>query len=181
MEQCGFSTENTESRVTESTESVSPSPVSGVSGWCSLDTHSSPTSVEPVSLQSMNILRKDLGDKLNRLLLLKSEMATADGSDIVYANSNQSGQDSSEVKSKFEDRLEFRRGSDLPPPLPIKAPTLTLPKKPNIVITTPGSPGVTGSPRTGSPRSPGQSPRIERKYGWDSRDTSFKTATSKGS
>ena len=185
MEQCGFSTESTESGVTESTESVSPSPVSGVSGWSSLDTHSSPTSVEPVSLQSMNILRKDLGDKLNRLLLLKSEMATADGLDIVYANSNQSGQDSSEVKSKFENRFEFRRGSDLPPPLPLKAPTLTLPKKPNIIVATgsPGSPRVTGSPRaTGSPRSPGsQSPRIGIKYGWDSQDTSFETATSKGS
>ena len=178
-------------RVTESTESVSPSPVSGVSGWCSLDTHSGytwthtlDTSVAPDSLQSMNILRKDLGDKLNRLLLIRSEMASANvSSDIVYAN--QSGQDSSERTSNFEDRFEFRRGSDIPPPppLPIKAPTLTLtlPKKPNI-ITTPGSPRVTGSPRaTGSPKSPGQSPRIGRKYGWDSQDTSFETATSKES
>ena len=164
MEQCGFSTESTESGVTESTESVSPSPVSGVSGWYSWETHSGytwthtlDTSVAPDSPQSMNILRKDLGDKLNRLLLIRSEMASANvSSDIVYAN--QSGQDSSEVTSNFEDRFEFRRGSDIPPPppppLPIKAPTLTLPKKPNIIITTPGSPRLTGSPRTGSPRSP---------------------------
>ena len=80
MEQCGISTESgvtesTESGVTENTESVSPSPVSGVSGWCSLDTHSgytSPTSVAPVCLQSMNILRRDLCNKLKRLLLHKS-------------------------------------------------------------------------------------------------------------
>ena len=193
MEHCGISTksgvtESTESGVTESRESSSPSPLSGVSGWCSWEphsgytlTHTLDTSVAPDSSQSMNILRKDLGDKLNRLLLIRSEMASANvSSDIVYAN--QSGQDSSEVTSNFEDRFEFRRGSDLPPPLPIKAPTLTLPKKPNIIITTPGSPRVTGSPRaTGSPRSPGQSPRIGRKYGWDSQDTSFETATSKES
>ena len=184
MEHCGISTE---SGVTESRESSSPSPVSGVSGWCSWEphsgytlTHTLDTSVAPDSPQSMNILRKDLGDKLNRLLLIRSEMASANvSSDIVYAN--QSGQDSSEVTSNFEYRFEFRRGSDLPPPLPIKAPTLTLPKKPNI-ITTPGSPRVTGSPRaTGSPKYPGQSPRIGSKYGWDSQDTSFETATSKES
>ena len=97
MEQCGISTE---SGVTESTENVSP--VSGVSGWCSLDTHSgytSPTSVAPVCLQSMNIIRRDLGDKLNRLLLYKREMATADESSdykihiTVENNTVETGQD----------------------------------------------------------------------------------------
>ena len=126
MEQCGISTEGG-----ESTESVSP--VSGVSGWCSLDTHSgyiSPTSVAPVCLQSMNIIRRDLGDRLNKLLLYKSEMATADeSSDIVYANSTPSGPESIEVKTKFEDRFQFRRGSDLPPPLPPHSPNpITLPR-----------------------------------------------------
>ena len=199
MEQCGLSTAGTESGVTESTgsgvtksrESSSPSPVSGVSGWCSWEphsgytlTHTLDTSVAPNSTQSMSILRTNLSEKLNRLLLIRSEMACAKvDSDIVYAN--HSGQDSSEVthSSNFEDRFAFHRSNELPPPLPLKSPTLTLPKKPNIVITTPGSPGVAGSPRTGSPRSPGQSPRIERKYKWDnhSRDTSFETATSKGS
>ena len=87
MEQCGLSIQDTESGVTESRESSIPSPGSGVSGWCSLDTHSSPTSVEPVSIQSMNILKRDLGEKLNRLLLIRSEMASANvSSDIVYAN-----------------------------------------------------------------------------------------------
>ena len=122
----------------------------------------------------MNIIKNDLGERLNKLLLYKSEMATADeSSDIVYANSTQGGQESIEVKSKFEDRFQFGHGSDLPPPLPPHAPNpITLPriggKKPNIIVA------------TGSPRSPGsQSPRIGVKYQWESQDTSFETQTSK--
>ena len=170
MDQCGLSIQN----ITESRDSSIPSPGSGVSGWCSLDTHSSPTSVEPVNTHSMSILKKDLGEKLNKLLLIR-EMASANvESEVVYANQN--GQDSCEVTSNFEDRFAFKHSSELPPPLPLKSPTLTLPKKPQIVITTPGS------QRTGSPRSAGQSPQIERKYVWDSRNDSFETATtSKGS
>ena len=186
MEHCGISTE---SGVSESRESSSPS-VSGVSGWCSWGhsgytclTHTLDTTEAPDRTQSMNILTKDLrdilnmllhieSDILNRLLLVRNMASAHVNADVVYAN--QSGQDSSEG-------FEFRSGNDLPPPppppLPIKAPTLTLtlPKR-TPIITTPGSPRATESPKY-----PGQSPRIGTKYNWDRQDTSFDTATSKES
>ena len=107
-------------------------------------------------------------------------MATASeskSSDILYANTNTSSTDSMEVQTKFEDRYHFRRGSDLPPPLPPHTSNpVTLPRilgtKPKILVS-PGSPG--------SPSSPGStgSPRVGVKYHWESQDTSFDTATSK--
>ena len=94
-----------------STESnVSPesgvSPESDVSpiSECSLDIDSisiSPTStVSPVCLHSMSIIKRDLRDRLNRLTLYTPvAMATAcesKSSDILYANTASSGPDSME-------------------------------------------------------------------------------------
>ena len=123
----------------------------------------------------MSILKQGLGEKLNKLLLVK-EMATAKVEpEVVYANQN--GQVSCEITSNFEDRFAFKHSSELPPPIPLKSPTLTLPRNPQIVLPTPGS------PRKGSPvTTAGQSPLIERKYVFNGGNDSFESATtSKGS
>ena len=95
-------------------------------------------------------------------------MATAidpKSAEMVYANSGIT--DTMEAQNKFEDRFQFRRSSDLPPPLPPHTNTskdqITLPRvgtKPKDSL---GSPG---------------SPRVGVKYHWESKDTSFDTIES---
>ena len=170
MDPCGLSIQN----ITESRASTIPNPGNGVSGWSSVGTHYSPSSVEPVTTHSMSILKQELGEKLNHLLLIREMAAANVEPEVVYANQN--GQVSCDITSNFENRFAFKHSDELPPPIPVKSPTLTLPRNPQIVLTTPGS------PRKGSPKSAGQSPLIERKYVIDSRNDSFETATtSKGS
>ena len=97
-------------------------------------------------------------------------MATAidpKSADMVYANT--SGiTDTMEAQNKFEDRFNFRRSSDLPPPLPPHTNTskdqITLPRV-----------GTKPKDSLGSPRSP----RVGVKgYHWESKDTSFDTIES---
>ena len=106
MDPCGLSIQN----ITESRDSSIPSPGNGVSGWSSLGAHSSPSSVEPVTTHSMSILKKELGEKLNHLLLIREMAAANVEPEVVYANQN--GQDSCEVTSNFEDRFAFKHSSE---------------------------------------------------------------------
>ena len=171
MNNCGLSIQNiTEQR--QSRHSPIPNPGYEVSEWSSLGAHTSPSSVESITTHSMSILKKELGEKINKILLIR-EIATANVEpEVVYQN----GQVSCEIASNFEDRFAFKHSSKLPPPIPLKSPTLTLPRNPQTVLPTPGS------PRKGSQRSAGQSPLLERKRGFDSGNDSFETATtSKGS
>ena len=168
MNHCGLSIQNiTEQR--QGRDSPIPNPGYGVSGGSSLGADTSPSSVESITTHSMSILKQELGEKLNKILLFK-EMATAKVEpEVVYANQN--GQVSCEITSNFEDRFAFKHSSELPPPIPLKSPTLTLPRNPQIVLPTPGS------PRMGSPKSAGQSPLMERKYVFNGGNDSFESAT----
>ena len=95
-------------------------------------------------------------------------MATAiepKSAEMVYANSGIT--DTMEAQNKFEDRFQFRRSSDLPPPLPPHTNTskdqITLPRV-----------GTKPKDSLSSPRSP----RVGVKYHWESKDTSFDTIES---
>ena len=109
----------------------------------------------------MSIIKNDIKDKLNKLTLFQPSMATAidpKSADMVYANT--SGiTDTMEAQNKFEDRFDFRRSSDLPPPLPPHTNTskdqITLPRvgtKPKDSLGSPGSQewesNTTGNQRT---------------------------------
>ena len=95
-------------------------------------------------------------------------MATAidpKSADMVYTNT--SGiTDTMDAQDKFEERFNFRRSSDLPPPLPphTSKDTITLHRT-----------GTKPKDLLGSPRSP----RLGVKgYHWESKDTSFDTIES---
>ena len=113
----------------------------------------------------MSIIKKDIRDKLDRLTLFKPSMATSKDpkSEDMYANTS-SNTNTQDIHDKFEERFNFRRSSDLPPPIPphTSKDTITLPR--------------TGTkPKLGSPRSP----RLGvKEYHWESKDTSFDTIES---
>ena len=115
----------------------------------------------------MSIIKTDIRDKLNRLTLFKPSMATSidpKSEDMVYANTSNNTQD---IHDKFEERFNFRRSSDLPPPIPphTSKDTITLPRT-----------GTKPKASLGSPRSP-RSPRHTTSH-WESKDTSFDTIES---
>ena len=103
--------------------------------------------------------------------------------DVVYVNNR--GQDSSE--------FEYRDGNNSPPPLPVKAPNLTLNLPKRSPIIKPGSPIAEGSPRaTGRAIESHKYPSIQvdlgtgtgtgTKYTRDrTQDTSFETVVSESS
>ena len=67
----------------------------------------------------MSIIKTDIKEKLSKLTLFQPTMATAidpKSVEMVYANSGIT--DTMDAQNKFEDRFQFRRSSDLPPPLP---------------------------------------------------------------
>ena len=119
----------------------------------------------------MSILKTDIKEKLSKLTLFQPTMATAidpKSAEMVYANSGIT--DTMEAQNKFEDRFQFRRSSDLPPPLPPHTNT----SKDQITL-----PRVGTKPKDSLGSTSTRSPRVGVKYHWESRDTSFDTNTSK--
>ena len=117
----------------------------------------------------MSIIKNDIKDKLNKLTLFKSSMATGidpKSEDMVYANTS-SNTNTQDIQEKFEERFNFQRSSDLPPPIPPHIPskdTITLPRTGTKLKASLGSP---------SPKSP----RLTTSH-WESNDTSFDTIES---
>ena len=118
----------------------------------------------------MSIIKGGIRDKLDRLILFKDSMATSmePKPEDVYANTNTNTQTKHDT-NMFEERFNFRRSSDLPPPIPSKETITTLNRtgtKPKVATTS-----SLGSPRTHP------SPRLTTSH-WESKDSSFETIES---